>query len=127
MTLLLQIALRESDFNLRIGFIKIIIEKAEITKEQLSQIFKVLKNYGQLGERLITRHTLLAELVHFELEINDTLFEKCIEGQDNIIHSKILDLPSTNEQLEILAQRGVNKAIRNISKQYLLKNHYKTS
>lgn len=87
-----------------------------------SAVAKALASGRQHLVRAAKRRSLLSELR--QAPLTDELFSQCIEGGDRVIHLALMEQNSlTKEQLSVLAEQGINHAIRNMASDKLRNLH----
>jgi hypothetical protein len=94
--------------------VDILTEPPNLTDFQFEKICNALNQFGEWTEKVILRQTLFRKL---KKEVfTKELFSECFIKGDGSVHNVLIDLADKN-QMELIAEKGANKAVRNIAKQ----------
>lgn len=90
-----------------------------LTDEQFNKICETLRLLWKRADGIISEQTLLRNLYKGATE---EVFTECLNKGNWLIHNMLIqfaDKHVNKSQMELLADKGVNKAVRNIAKQKL--------
>lgn len=90
-----------------------------LTDDQFNKICETLRLLWKRADGIILEQTLLRKLYK---GVTEEVFEECIGKGNWLIHNLLIehaDKHANKRQMELLVEKGVNKAVRNIAKQKL--------
>ncbi len=90
-----------------------------LTDNQFSKICETLPQLLEKADKIIFQQQLVRKLYR---GVTEEVFEECIENGSWFIHNLLIEFADKYEdkgKMELLAQKGANKAVRNIAKQKL--------
>lgn len=100
---------------------------SDLTDNQFEKVCNALTFFGKSTEKVIIRQTLFRRLkktVDNESKITEDIFLECLEKGNRVIHEFLICFADRN-QMELIAEKGSSKAIRNIAKQRLRSKDFK--
>jgi hypothetical protein len=113
----IELAQLDADRSMGQGALSLLLRWYGLTDEQ----FQNLVNHPALAvdwvQKLAVRRNLI-RIVHTR-PFTDAMFEHCLTLGDSQIHRLLLNTIDLTQQIEILAARAANRAVRNIAKQRL--------
>lgn len=114
----ISLALEEPDHGARGAMLGLIATDPTIDSSMLGFLTQHSAFSEEFLQKILARRQLFLALETQSL--SEDLFRACISFQHNGVHRKLLSLPGlTQDQLRVLCENGVNKAVRNIARERL--------
>lgn len=115
----ISLALQDEDSAVSLSARVLLLEWKGLKTEQQ----ETLSRHPDFALPLLQKHLLRRRLLDLLVAgpLTSEVFERCIASQDGVVMRQLIDIPDLlPQQLEALAEQGVNRAIRNVAKHRLL-------